>query len=81
MRLVSITKVMFPRIKWSDRKLEEIERSAKFSILKKFIVIGQCRDLLKDMRTFTTEEEGFTSKRNSIGKKISTKCFIMIYNL
>lgn len=50
MRVVSITKVLFPRIKWSDRKLEEFERSPKFSILKKFIVIGQCRDLVKDSR-------------------------------
>lgn len=40
MRLVAITKVLFPRMKWSDRKLEEFERTAKFSILKKFIVIG-----------------------------------------
>ena len=81
LRIVSITKVLFPRIKWSDRKLEEFERCSRFSILKKFIVIGQCRDLLKDLRTFTTEEDGFTSKRNSVGKKLTTKSFIMVYNL
>jgi hypothetical protein len=34
---------MFPRMRWSDRKIEELERMNKLSLLKKFLVIGDCR--------------------------------------
>lgn len=33
---------MFPRMRWSERKIEEIERINKLALLKKFIVIGEC---------------------------------------
>ena len=41
LKLLGITKVQFPRMKWSDRKIEEFEKDNKF-LLKKFLVIGSC---------------------------------------
>jgi hypothetical protein len=29
-------------MRWSDRKLEEFERMNKLTLLKKFIVVGDC---------------------------------------
>lgn len=43
MQLIGIQKVMFPRMRWSDRKIEELERMNKLSLLKKFLIIGDCR--------------------------------------
>ena len=68
-------------MKWSDRKLEEFERYSKFSILKKFIVIGKCREIVRETRTLATEEESICTKRSSFGKKVQSKSFIMLYNL
>lgn len=34
-----------------------------------------------DVKIFATEDEGLSTKRSSFGKKISTKSFIMVYNL
>lgn len=43
LQLIGIQKVLFPRMRWSDRKLEEVERMSRLSLLKKFLVIGECK--------------------------------------
>ncbi len=47
LKLTSLLKVQFPRMRWSDRKLEEFARQMKVALLKKFIVIGECRQKQK----------------------------------
>jgi hypothetical protein len=43
LKLHSISYAIFPRMRWSDRKLEEFERMNKLTLLKKFIVVGECK--------------------------------------
>ena len=39
---------MFPRMRWSDRKIEEFERQSRLQLLKKFLIIGDCKERLDE---------------------------------
>ena len=44
LRLARIKKILFPRMRWSDRKIEEFERQNRLQLLKKFLIIGDCKE-------------------------------------
>ena len=74
-------------MRWSDRKIEEFERMSRLSLLKKFIIIGECRlktkmdnddeaDLVADMNDV---DYNSPSRRPSLPYK--TKPFVLLYNI
>lgn len=42
LKLKSLTKVFFPRIKWSDRQIEQMEKLSKMKQLKNIVIVGEC---------------------------------------
>jgi hypothetical protein len=48
-------------MKWSDRKLEDIERFNKLMHLKRFIVIGECKKKVKENKQQGKAEMGHES--------------------
>lgn len=39
---LEITQVLFPRLKWSDRRMEFYDRNSKVATLKKIVIMGTC---------------------------------------
>ena len=67
-------------MKWSDRKIEEFERLSKLSMLKKFIVIGECKQKLAD-RTIGDTNDSIKLSKKSPRIKTYPKPFLMMYNI
>ncbi len=42
LKFVDLFQAMWPRLRWSDRRIEDIDKQMKQNMIKKIIVIGHC---------------------------------------
>lgn len=43
LEIVTMHKAIFPKMRWSDRKIEEFEIANKSTLLRKVLMIGTCK--------------------------------------
>ncbi|CDW85950.1 UNKNOWN [Stylonychia lemnae] len=86
LELVNIQRAMFPKLRWSDRKIEEFERANKSQLLKKMVIVGQCRQqqinkeitLLKELED---QNNKLIESQNVTNQDENIQTFIAIFNI
>jgi hypothetical protein len=86
LKLVGVNKILFPRMRWSDRKIEEFERQSRLQLLKKFLIIGDCRQRQDDQPDEFVdkdlEDQNFQYKDyEKLQIPVENKPFIALYNI
>eukprot|EP00347_Sterkiella_histriomuscorum_P010860 403374647 len=83
LQILSIDHVMFPKMRWSDRKIEEFERINKQQLLKKILIVGTCQQKQNNLE----EDPLFFEDKNRLNPEETQdesqlpQTFIMLFNI